>query len=277
MKKLTLLKPKLKTLLQSTKRTTLNLVPAVLLVSIMGYMSVRAPEIHGLYLRYKVGNKVYMIQGRRNGGGGTGFAAKAPSGQSYIVTNSHVCEGALEQSEDKTALLVTNGNTSMRRKIIENSDFTDLCILEGLPGVEGLSISGEPDLGETLATVGHPLLRPLSVSKGEIVGSHDAEIMDYIMSGNKRIDELVHTSDKKCDLPKNKIVEENDIFFGQVKLCNTVTKDVYLSTIVIFPGNSGSPVVDFWGDVVGVAFAADKTSWAWIVSNKDLKRFLAHY
>lgn len=52
----------------------------------------RMPEMHEAFLRYKVGTRVYKIQAELNGGGGTGFQLKAPSGVNYVVTNSHVCE-----------------------------------------------------------------------------------------------------------------------------------------------------------------------------------------
>jgi hypothetical protein len=279
MKKLILLKLKLISILPKAKELAKTALSVAIICGGLGYLTVKAPEIHGQFLRYKVGSNVYKIQGNLKGGGGTGFSVKAASGETYVVTNSHVCEGALTQSEDKTSLLVIREDgSSIRRRILENSDVTDLCLLEGLPGVEGLSISDEPGLGSIAAIVGHPRLRPLSISRGEIVGSMDVQIIAYFMKGNPIIDELMgdEMSDGKCDLPKNKI-EEMDTMFGKIKLCTNVTLGAYISTIVIFPGNSGSPMVDFLGRVQGVAFASDGTNWALVVSNSDLKKFLSRY
>jgi S1-C subfamily serine protease len=278
MRKSVLLKIKLKNLAAKLKPILKNAIALSLIMGSLGYLLLKGPELHGLYLRTTVGSKVYKIQGKLGGGGGTGFAVKAPSGIDYIVTNSHVCEGALSQSEDKTSLLVVNEDGAMRRKIIENSDFTDLCLLEGLPGVEGLSVGSEPSIGQVIAAVGHPRLRPLSISRGEVVGRTDVQIVAYVMkSGDERLDAVLGAEDGKCDLPKNKIEEVDHWLFGHVKLCTNVTKDTIMSTVVIFPGNSGSPIVDFWGNVTGVAFASDGTNWALIVSNKDLKQFLRRY
>lgn len=279
MKKSVLLKLKLKKLLPTIKEAAKGILSLALIIGSLGYLIVKGPEIHGMYLREAVGQKVYMIKGNLKGGGGTGFAVKAPSGQSYIVTNAHVCEGALEQSEDKSSLLVINENGTMRRRIIEKSDFTDLCLLEGMPGVNGLTLGSEPGIGETVAVVGHPRLRPLSLSRGEIVGATDVEILAYIMKGNPFIDAFAPpglVKDLKCDLPKNKL-ETADTLFGPISVCLEITKNAYMSTAVIFPGNSGSPVVDFWGRVEGVAFASDGTNWALIVSLKDLKQFISRY
>lgn len=280
MKKSVLLKLKLQRLLPKAKELLLSALSVAMLMGSFGYLVVKGPEIHGMYLRHAVGEKVYMIKGRIDGGGGTGFALKAPSGQTYIVTNSHVCKGALTQSEDKTSLLVVGENGAMRRRIIENSDFTDLCLLEGLPGVEGLSVGSEPGIGEVVGVVGHPALRPLSLSRGEIVGAQDVDIFAYIIKGsNAFIDSVAPPGlvrDEKCDLPKNQIVHA-ETPFGPIDACLNVTKGAYMSTAVIFPGNCGSPVVDFWGRVEGVAFASDGTNWAYIVSLKDLKKFIARY
>lgn len=280
MKKSVLLKLKLQRLLPKAKELALSALSIILVVGSLGYLVIKAPEIHGMYLRSAVGEKVYMIKGKLNGGGGTGFAVQAPSGQSYIVTNSHVCEGALEQSEDKQSLLVVKDDGSvMRRRIIENSDFTDLCLLEGMPGVDGLSLGSEAGLGQTSYVVGHPRLRPMSVSKGEIVGREDVQILSYILPGNDFLDAFAPqlVKDGKCDLPKNQLLEIPETPIGPIKLCLNVTKAASMTTIVIFPGNSGSPMVDMFGRVQGVAFASDGTNWGLSVSLADLQKFISRY
>lgn len=283
MKKSMLLKMKLERLLN---KACVNLRPVLsiaLIAASLGYITIKAPEIHGLYLRHEVGSRTYMIKGKVNGGGGTGFAVKAASGQTYIVTNSHVCEGVLSQSDDKTALLVMDDNgLAMRRRIIEISDFTDLCILEGLPGVEGLELGQPARLGEHAYVVGHPRLRPLSISEGEIVGAQDVQIATYVMkTGDPEKDAMFGAEEGLCNAPKNKIEEVKVDFMGidlgTVRICTNVTKAAYNTTIVIFPGNSGSPMVDWRGRLEGVAFASDGTGWGVSVSFEDLQKFLSHY
>ncbi len=282
------LKLKLLSLLPKARRLATSALSLALIAGSLGLLVIKAPELHGHYLRYEVGSRTYMIKGKLDGGGGSGFQVKAASGQSYIVTNSHVCEGALGQSEDKTALLVVKDDgTSLRRRIIENSDFTDLCLLEGMPGVDGLSLSSEPGLGETAYVVGHPRLRPLSVSSGQAVGRSDVQILAYVMpTGDSLLDLMLEMTgmlnkEGKCELPKNQIVEipveMMGTEVGKIRLCLNVTRSAYMTTIVIHPGNSGSPMVDMWGNVEGVAFASDGTNWAYSVSLSDLRKFLSRY
>lgn len=280
MRKSVLLKAKMKALAAKLKEPVKSAIAILLVASSIGYVSLKAPEIHGHFLRQKVGSKVYKIQGRLDGGGGTGFSVEAASGQTYIVTNSHVCTGALTQSEDKTSLLVvSDGGRVQRRKIIENSDFTDLCLLEGLPSGSGLSLGSEAGMGEKAYVVGHPRLRPMSVSSGEVVGLEDIKIMDHIMRGHPFLDQMLPPEmlGDKCDMPKNEIYTIEDTPIGPVQLCLDVTKGAQMTTIIIHPGNSGSPMVDAFGRVEGVAFASDGTNWGYAVSLADLKKFLSRY
>lgn len=255
---------------------------ALLAVASAGYLMIKMPETHGSFLRNKVGSKTYMIKGNSKSGGGTGFSIIAPSGESYIMTNAHVCDHSLKVTSIPGTVLVVTPEGAIRRRVIEVSDKTDLCLIEGVPNEKGLSVGSRPNLGEIVAVVGHPHLRPLSISRGEIVGQTDVSILEFVFStGSPLLDAMLEAKEASCDLPKNAIVSvsESDPFLGEInlKLCLTVTKNAYMSTAVIFPGNSGSPVVDFWGRVIGVAFASDNTNWAMIVSLEDIKDLLSRY
>jgi len=256
-------------------KKTAAALAVVAITTVLSVGIIKTPEIHRAYLRHKVGSRTFMIKGKKDGGGGTGFQILAPSGQTYIMTNSHVCEGALTQSEDKDSLIVMDDSGNyIRRRVLENSDFTDLCLLEGMPGVEGLKLAKSPVmLGDTGFIVGHPLLRPLSVSEGEVVGLKDVKIA--VAQINSPEDE------QRCSLLKNEIVSLDMDMYGivkiPIKLCLNVTKAALMTTILIFPGNSGSPMVNAYGEVTGVAFAADATSWGYAVSLRDVRRLLLLY
>lgn len=240
----------------------------------------RAPELHDLYLRNAVGSKVFMIRATPTSGGGTGFQVKAPSGQNYIVTNSHVCNYILKSRPDNTVLVGDDSDNYITRRIIEVSGYSDLCLIEGMPGVDGLSLGKEPGIGQHVWAVGHPELKPLSLSTGSITGAHDVQIIKFILpTGDAMLDFFLPAIDPngKCDLPKEQMVDiKADTI--TVHVCYDVTAGAYMSTVVIYPGNSGSPVVDWYGHIVGVAFAANgMDNWSDIVSINDLKDLLAHY
>jgi len=292
MQKLKLLKLKLMALKKqalSTMKTIIGYAVDVALVmvicTVMLYMAVRAPEMHGHWLRHSVGSKVYLIKDNPRSGGGTGFAIKAPSGETYILTNDHVCG----VSSDKQTVLVQNDyGLSMRRRILARADFTDLCLIEGIPGVEGLKLGSAPMIGQIVAAVGHPALMPITLSRGEIISQEDIMIMEGPISvidpdTGKEVQIPVDRggiTPEQCSRAKNRQVEDVlDFGFFQlkVKFCINVTEGAYRTNMLIQPGNSGSPIVDFWGNVVGVVFAGDGHMWGIDVKQQDVAKFLENY
>lgn len=291
MQKLKLLKQKLSALkgefLRVIKKTlsyAADVALAMALITVLLFLAARAPEFHGHWLRHSVGSKVYTIKDNPRSGGGTGFAIKAPSGESYILTNDHVCS----VSSDKQTVLVQNeAGLSMRRRILARADFTDLCLIEGVPGVEGLSIGSAPMIGQIVAAVGHPLLMPITLSRGEIITHEDIMIeegpISFIGEDGKEHQVPVQEggiTPEQCSLPKHRQINTFITFFIfqiPVKLCVIVTEGAYRTNMPIQPGNSGSPIVDFWGNVVGVVFASDRFGWGIDVSHKDLVKFLENY
>lgn len=245
----------------------------------------KLPELQNKWTHISVGSKVYMVRDSYRSGGGTGFAVKAPSGQSYILTNDHVCG----VSSDGRTVLISGPEGSMRRNIIAHDENSDLCLIEGLPGVEGLTVAGSgPTIGDTLTVVGHPRLMPTHVSKGELTGKETISIplgpISVINPQNGKSEQVDPRQGgilpAQCTMNKHsqQDVDFNMIFFVvKVKFCVLTVQDAYVTSVIIHPGNSGSPVVNFWGNVEGVAFATDETNWGRMVSLKDVKAFLKNY
>lgn len=258
---------------------------ALVVVAILSVTILKLPELQNKYYHSAVGSKVYMIRDSERSGGGTGFAVHAPSGQSYILTNDHVCE----VSSDGRTVLVTGPEGSMRRNIVAHDENSDLCLIEGLPGIEGLEVAWSgPSRGDTLTVVGHPRLMPTHVSQGEVTGSQTITIpLGPISFLDPETGEEIEVPAEQggvpaaqCMLPKHSqvMIDFDMLFFViKVKFCALTVKDAYITSAVIHPGNSGSPVVNFWGNVIGVAFASDSTNWGRMVPIQDVKAFLKNY
>ena len=272
--------------------TGMNIIKALMeysvlvaIICVMGLAVLKMPEIQNKILHLKVGSRVYMIRDSEQSGGGTGFAVKAPSGRSYILTNDHVCA----VSSDKRTVLVSGPDGSMRRNIIAHDGNSDLCLIEAMPQSDGLKVAGSgPDGGDMITVVGHPRLMPTHVSHGELTGTEDVSIlMGPISMENPRTgeDEQIDPNrggilPSECAAAKHSIVPVDfDMLFVtlRVKFCVVTVKDAYTTSVVIHPGNSGSPVVNFWGNVIGVAFAGDSTNWGRMVPIQDIKLFLKNY
>lgn len=256
--------------------TLTNVISSILLMGIILFLGAKAPEIHGLLIRKSVGAKVYTIRNSLKGGGGTGFAMKGKSGLSYIVTNDHVCQA----SKDKRSMLVIDDEGNyVRRNIIAQSDKTDLCLLEGVPGVDGLELGSTPSVGQIVAAVGHPALRPVTLTRGEVIGAEDIEIPEGLIGDEHSDDSMFGVpilTKEECSKYKNRIRVARTIF-GDIAICTVVTEQAYMSNVLIQPGSSGSPVVNFWGNVVAVVFAGDRYGWGSLVSFHDLEDFLSMY
>ncbi len=63
--------------------------------------------------------------------------------------------------------------------------------------------------------------------------------------------------------------------FGILDVCMEEVL-AYRTTAVSLPGNSGSPVVDYKGNVIGVLFAGDsEVHWGLVITLDDVRDFLA--
>lgn len=237
-----------------------NLVVALLIMAFI----VKAPELHYNYVRNKVQKTTVMVTNKEGNSGGSGSHIKAPSGKIYILTNAHVCN----LSKDGTVYITDDYGRTIPRRIIEKSDFTDLCLVEALPNYHSyLKVGSEPSTGQIVAAVGHPALMPTTMTRGEIIGQSEVDVFDFIIG--------LDDDGRECNLPKNKIIKINSIF-GQLDAC-VVHLKANLTTTAILPGNSGSPMVDFYGNMVGVYFAGNRANWGIAITVADINAFLKPY
>lgn len=138
----------------------------------------------------------------------------------------------------KYILLVSDGLKALVR-VLEVSEDHDICALDSTPILSTLELGRDPAVGDKVAIVGHPLLTPLQVSVGNVNG------FEALMS-----------------LP----------FLEMLGLPPMVP--VFWTSAPSYPGNSGSPVVNFYGEVVGILFAGIQPHINMIIPVSSLIKFL---
>lgn len=223
------------------------------------------PSLHTDWLINKIGrNTVYITnpRGASIRGSATGFEVQAPSGRIYTLTNAHVCE----LGKDQIVLLQEKRHSDrlIPKRIIEIYADNDLCLIEGLDNYEGLSLASGYEIGDLNYAVGYPLGEAMNLSFG------------YLKAKEKVLIPMLERDPADCNEP-GMSVQEYPTLFGPVKICAIQRRSVH-TNIPIYPGNSGSPMVNMFGHVTGVIFASNtRTAWGFAVPLEDVVQFLKAY
>lgn len=191
-------------------------------------------------------------------GGGTGFLVNAPSGNTYIMTNNHVCGLANE-----SGTLLIDGDYYAH--VISHFADHDLCLVSNPLNLPGIDVGTDSRDGQNVYVVGHPLLEPRAETKGQISGTMIVNIMVGFNIPCK-------------DKGQRKIDMDPDSLFYAMGVASVCVRDyeAQATTVNILPGNSGSPVLNQDGLLVGVAFAGreDGPGRGYIIPLKYIKAFL---
>lgn len=253
---------------QRIKKSIFSISKGIILATAILVGAFQAEDLHHSYLRYNVGSEVVKIQVPEVGSG-TGFHVKAKSGDVYIMTNAHVCEMA---SNGKKLQVISEGRPfGTERDVVFVSKSHDICLVEGLPGHDsGLELASDYKIGEKIHLIGHPNGRPLMVSNGELVFD-DAKVTIAKFAVYSEEDA------QKCTKEGGQLVTYPS-FFGDILVCVSSDYAFQISAIT-FPGNSGSPVVNKFGNVIGLLYAGrnDVINDGYTVKLQFLKEVLDNY
>lgn len=232
------------------------------------WVSVKLPEWHGQYIVNTVGEHVVQISPpRSSASGGTGFVVYAPSGSRYTLTNAHICQIA----ENGVVHAISNNlNRYTNLMVIEISKEYDLCLLSAPFGSGALSLASNLEIGQSVGVLGHPLLEYSTLSKGYVTNFQTISLVIGTNWEKERCDFMEGAYE---DISQSPIAS----FLGIMSVCKK-SYEAARTTATIFPGNSGSPTVNVYGNVVGVAFAANtRDNLGLIVPLKNVKNFLEGY
>jgi hypothetical protein len=193
----------------------------------------------------------------------SGTQIVAPSGKKYILTAGH-CR-ALE--ENGKIGVIAEGMRKIDLAIVEESETTDLMLLEGHPQLPGLHIGSEPTSRTNLRAYTHGMGLDTYEANGKLIQTLHVEALDH----------MVNTPDEEtqCTSKPKYAVRDITFLFFQVKAC-VLSIDTYVTTLTpIVPGSSGGSVVD--GEkVVGVVVMVGG-GFSYMIKHKEIKEFVAPY
>lgn len=200
---------------------------------------------------FRILNKsVRMLVDLHKVGGGTGFLFLRDDGKVVIVSNAHVCRNA------RSMKAIDYEFSETIWKVVKKDEEADLCLLynkdEQHKIYSALTLAYNYKSYDPVFTTGYALLRGQNPQKGYVIHKESAQIP---MPG-------------KCKGPGKDLN-----FFGR-SVC-IVTREIVTTSFIAYPGNSGSPVVNKWGNIVGVVVVSDDfTHYAGVVPLEKIKGFV---
>lgn len=263
-------------MLKTLKNCCLRLVKAMLFAIIILVMPLVGHRAHKHYLYDYKGNSVVRLIGHGMGraSGGTGFQVVAPSGKQYTLTNYHVCMLANKNFDGSESLQAEDyKHRKTNIKVIKHSKNHDLCLLEPVLGLPVIEQANKYFLHEQVHLIGHPRLANLTIESGSIVSKRIINIA------------LPTKSDHDCKTPqiRNPFVRKQSFKVpyryhrNLFKTCYEELPVLHIN-VISYGGNSGSPVVDDLGRLIGVLFAGNRNAVtaAFVVPLEYVKQFLSN-
>lgn len=188
---------------------------------------------------------------------GSGSYVYAPSGRVIILTNWHICRHADAQKKVSYRL---DHDVVVQTPYVKSDINVDLCAIY-LPQEfyrQALQVAGrDAQTFEQVMVMGYPLDGPLTPSYGY-----------YLITSVLNIN-MGPGPDGNC--PPG--IEKQEGFFGEVYCLKEY--NLGMTSAVIYPGNSGSPLLNMRNELIGVMNSGDQRSnFGNFVQRKDVINFL---
>ena len=216
-------------------------------------------------------SRVVRVSDMLDQGHGTGAFVKAASGNVYLLTNKHVCGLA----SGGIIKIKPEGAPFFLGKVLVTAETSDLCVIGNYFGgsfdhsAYSLAKSAVP--GDIVHVFGYPKYHVFTMSDGKIIGSEKVSIMKGVVKSKAECSGPGETTVDFC-LPAPMDVPMCAIFCIQ-------QYDATTMTALIEPGNSGSPVVNTLGHMVGLIFAGENpdASWGAAMPLTDIRTLLSNF
>lgn len=178
------------------------------------------PAVVGISTKTSVSNDPFGLQGGTQEGYGSGIII---NDQGYILTNYHVVSGA------STMKVIFNNKKEVNAKVVNYDSSMDLAVIKvtdsdvKMPGIAELGNSKDLQVGDPVVAIGNPLGQ-------EFLGSVTSGI---ISATNRQV---------------------------QVDSTSTKTETLIQTDAAINEGNSGGPLINSQGQVIGINCAKISSS-----------------
>ena len=225
-------------------------------VAIMASMSAHKERLDSY-----VKSRVVQIVNER--GSCSGEQIRTASGMDYVLTAAH-CKIL---SKEGSYTVISEDGKKMERKEIAEDGYSDLLLLEGMPGMKGLEIAKYSYPGEHVRTQTHGHAFKTYKTEGVLIQDTIMQIPLFEASAPEDYE--------KCTrMPKYEVIPM-DTFFGPMPVCALSVYETVM-TAFIAPGSSGGPVVDDDGKLVGVV-SATGDNYGFIVPTAAIHKFIDNY
>lgn len=203
-----------------------------------------------------------VLQLEGNGGKCSGEQIETDSGHEYVLTAAH-CKNL---QEDGSIQVTTEDGRTLMRRIIAEDQYSDLMLLEPVPGMKGIKLASSWERNQHVRTFTHGGGLPTYKTEGELIASMHIDVELWMIDSPE--------SEDLCSKPKHAI-KSIRTFFGEFKICALSTNEV-ATTARIIPGSSGGVAVDDNGRLVGVV-SAGGNNIGFLVPLERIQDFLYNY